>query len=132
MAAACTLARIPVDVVSTDAGVVVVLRDPSRTAAQDAARSLSTVLRTLPLVALRRGEESEGGAVDGSRWQGGERVADVVAAMVLSGAPAVVEDLLLHRVAVADVAGVRTNVGQSRWSAVRAMARGARRACRRS
>lgn len=120
LAAACALAKVDVDAVPSTVGAIAVLRDPA--AAGDGAEAISRLLRALPVILLERRE----GQITATRWANGERGDELPAGLVLSDAPAVLEDLLLGAVAVADVAGVVSSVGMSRWQAMRALA-GARK-----
>ncbi|GCE76747.1 hypothetical protein [Cellulomonas biazotea] len=120
LAAACALAQVDVDAVPSGVGAIAVLRDPA--AAPVGAEAISKLLRTLPVILLERRE----GQITATRWIGGSRDDELPAGLVLSDAPAVLEDLLLGSVAAADVPGVVSSVGMSRWQAMRALA-GARK-----
>ncbi|WP_456826876.1 hypothetical protein [Cellulomonas sp. P5_E12] len=113
LAAACAIAKVEVDVVPTDIGAIAVLRDPR--AAAEGAGAISKLLRTLPVILLERRE----GQITATRWTAGERGDKLPAGLVLSDAPAVLEDLLLGSVQAGDVEGVVTSVGMSRWQAMR-------------
>ena len=121
LAAACAIAKVDVDVVPTPIGAIAALRDPR--AAADGAAAISKLLRTVPVILLERRE----GQITASRWAGGERDSDLPAGLVLSDAPAVLEDLLLGSVQAGDVEGVVTSVGMSRWQAMRLIAGSARK-----
>ena len=71
--------------------------------------------------------ERREGQITASRWVGGARDGDLPAGLVLSDAPAVLEDLLLGSVQAGDVEGVVTSVGMSRWQAMRLIAGSARK-----
>jgi hypothetical protein len=118
LAAACALAKVDVDVVPSSVGAIAVLRDPASGAA--GAEAISRLLRTLPVILLERRE----GQIAAGRWTGGARVADLPPGLVLSDAPSVLEDLLLGDAKVAEVPGVVSSVGMSRWQAMRALAAG--------
>lgn len=123
LAAACALAGVDVDAVPSPVGAIAVLRDTqdsTRTTA--AAGAVSQMLRTSPIVLLDR----RAGRISASRWQGGQHDDDLAPGLVLSGAPEVLEDLLLGGVDLADVDGTVTSVGMSRWSAMRALRAGRR------
>lgn len=123
LAAACALAGVDVDAVPSPVGAIAVLRDTqhaTRTAA--AAAAISQILRTSPVVLLDR----RAGRISASRWQSGQHDDDLAPGLVLSGAPEVLEDLLLGSVDLADVDGTVTSVGMSRWSALRALRTGRR------
>jgi hypothetical protein len=66
--------------------------------------------------------ERREGQITATRWTAGERGDKLPAGLVLSDAPAVLEDLLLGSVGAADVEGVVTSVGMSRWQAMRTIA----------
>ena len=116
LAAACAIAKVDVDVVPTPIGAIAALRDPR--AAADGAAAISKLLRAVPVILLERRE----GQITASRWAGGERDGDLPAGLVLSDAPAVLEDLLLGSVQAGEVEGVVTSVGMSRWQAMRTIA----------
>ncbi len=116
LAAACAIAKVDVDVVPTDIGAIAVLRDPLAAAA--GAGAISKLLRTLPVILLERRE----GQISATRWTSGERGDQLPAGLVLSDAPAVLEDLLLGAVQAGEVEGVVTSVGMSRWRAMRTIA----------
>lgn len=118
LAAACALAKVDVDAVPSSVGAIAVLRDPASGPA--GAEAISRFLRTLPVILLERRE----GQISAGRWTGGVRVADLPPGLVLSDAPSVLEDLLLGDAAAADVPGVVSSVGMSRWQAMRALAAG--------
>jgi hypothetical protein len=119
LAAACSLAGVDADVVPSPVGALAVLRDAgdARRTAQ-AAGDLSRVLRLSPVILLDR----RSGKIAASRWLGGAQEDELAPGLVLSGAPEVLEDLLLGGTAVTDVPGVETSVGMSRWTAMRALA----------
>lgn len=124
LAAACSLAGVDVDAVPSPVGALAVLRDtadPAGTAR--AAAAISQMLRTSPVVLLDR----RAGRIAASRWVAGEKEDDLPAGLVLSGAPAVLEDVLVGGTPVAEVEGVETSVGLSRWAAMRALSGGRRR-----
>jgi hypothetical protein len=124
LAAACSLAGVDVDAVASPVGALAVLRDTAdATRTAEAAAAVSGMLRTSPVVLLDR----RAGRIAASRWVAGEREDDLPAGLVLSGAPAVLEDLLVGGAPVADVPGVETSVGMSRWAAMRALASGRRK-----
>jgi hypothetical protein len=74
--------------------------------------------------------ERRDGQVSASRWELGERVADLVPGLMLDGAPDELEDLMLGTRTVADFDGVVSSVGMSRLKAMRVLAGAARRAKR--
>ena len=116
LAAACSLAGVAVDVVPSPVGALAVLRDPAAGAA--AAGAVSRLLRQVPVVLLERRE----GKVAASQWVGGEQEKELPAGLVLSGAPPVLEDLLLGDVPAGEIEGVVSSVGLSRWKAMRLLA----------
>lgn len=116
LAAACALAKLDVDAVPSSVGALAVPR-----AAADGARAaaaVSQMLRQVPVVLLEKRE----GRVDAGQWVAGTREKDLPAGLVLSGAPAVLEDLLLGDVPVGELEGVVTSVGISRLKAMRLLA----------
>jgi len=116
LAAACSLAHVDVDVVPSPVGALAVLRDPATGGA--AAGAVSKLLRQVPVVLLERRE----GKISASQWVGGAQQKELPAGLVLSGAPPVLEDLLLGDVPAGEIEGVVTSVGLSRWKAMRLLA----------
>ncbi|MCC2335176.1 hypothetical protein [Cellulomonas wangsupingiae] len=116
LAAACSLAGVDVDAVPSPVGALAVLRDPA--AGLPAAGAVSRLLRQAPVVLLERRD----GKITASQWVGGEHQKDLPAGLVLSGAPPVLEDLLLGELPVGEVEGVVSSVGLSRWKAMRMLA----------
>lgn len=124
LAAACSLAGVDVDAVPSPVGALAVLRDTTDAATTArAAEALSRMLRGSPVILLDR----RGGRIAASRWSAGEREDDLAAGLVLSGAPSVLEDVLVGGTPAAEVDGVETSVGMSRWAAMRALGGGRRR-----
>jgi hypothetical protein len=122
LAATCAMAKVPVDVVPSTVGAIAVCRDATGEAPRDAAIAISRLLKGVPVVLLHR----DGGHVAAARWLDGAQGDDLAAGLVLSGAPEVLEDLLLGTVHAADVPGVVTSVGLSRFRALRMLAASAR------
>lgn len=120
LAAACALAGVAVDVVPSPVGALAVLRDP-RTG-PDGAAAISKLLKAVPVILLER----RSGQITATRWAGGQQGDELPAGLVLSDAPAVLEDLLLGGASVGDLEGVVTSVGLSRWKAMRLLAQSAR------
>jgi hypothetical protein len=81
------------------------------------------MLRSSPVVLLDR----RGGRIAASRWSAGEREDDLPAGLVLSGAPEVLDDVLVGGRPVAEIEGVESSVGMSRWAAMRALGSGRRK-----
>lgn len=124
LAAACSLAGIDVDAVPSPVGALAVLRSAPKAAdATEAAAALSRILPMAPVLLLDR----RGGRIAASRWNGGEHEDDLAAGLVLSGAPAELEDLLLGTRTPDQVPGTVTSVGMSRWTAMRALSAGRRK-----
>lgn len=113
LAAVCALAKVDVDAVGSPIGAIAVLRDPADAAT--ATRAVSQRLRDLPVVLLERRAER----VTATQWSNGELVEELPSGLVLSDAPQVLEDLLLHDAPVDQLDGVVTSVGLSRWRAMR-------------
>ncbi|WP_298459717.1 hypothetical protein [uncultured Cellulomonas sp.] len=122
LAATCAIAKVRVDVVPTDVGAVAVCRDSSGSAPRDAAIAVSRLLKGVPVVLLQK----SGGRATASRWMDGEEGEKLSAGLALNGAPEVVEDLLLGTTTAADVPGVVSSVGMSRFRALRVLAASAR------
>lgn len=131
LAAACALQKLPVDVVPTPIGCLAWCRDTTDGAPAAVARAVSGLLSTVPVLLL----EQRDGQISASRWSGGTEGTAMSPGLVLDGAPAVVERLLLGQADVSDQPGVVTSAGMSRWRATRALAaisRATRRAARAS
>lgn len=124
LAAACSLAGVDVDAVASPVGALAVLRDTRDAATTaEAAAAVSGMLRASPVVLLDR----RAGRIAASRWVAGEREDDLPPGLVMSGAPEVLDDLLVGGKPVAEVEGVETSVGMTRWAAMRALSGGRRR-----
>jgi hypothetical protein len=124
LAAACSLAGVDVDAVPSPVGALAVLRDTADAAGTaEAAAAISRMLRTSPVILLDR----RAGRIAASRWSAGEKEDDLAAGLVLSGAPDLLDDLLVGGKPVGEVPGVETSVGMSRWAAMRALSAGGRR-----
>lgn len=126
LAAVCALQRLDVDAVPTPIGAVAVCRDAAPGAAADVARALSTTTRGVPALLLVQRD----GQIAATRWTAGEQGDALAPGLVLDGAPAVVERLLLGGTTAADEPGVVSAVGMSRWKATRTLASVARAARR--
>jgi hypothetical protein len=122
LAATCALAKVAVDVVPSEVGAIAVCRDTTGSAPRDAAIAVSRLLKGVPVVLLVK----DGGRAVASRWMDGVQGDDLKAGLVMSGAPDLVEDLLLGSTAPADVPGVVSSVGISRFRAMRMLAASAR------
>jgi len=116
LAAACALAKVDVDVVPTPVGAVAVLRDPAAGAA--GAQAISQLLRAVPVVLMERREQQ----ISATRWAQGAQQGDLPPGLILSDAPAALEDLLLATVRPDELEGVVSSVGMSRWRAMRLLA----------
>lgn len=133
LAAACALQRLPVDVVPTPIGALACCREVGEGAPVAVARALSALLPGVPVLLL----EQRSGQISASRWSGGTTGTEgtegtvMSPGLVLDGAPAVVEQLLLGQATAAEQPGVVTSVGMSRWRATRTLA-GISRATRRA
>lgn len=114
LAATCVLAKVAADVILSEVGAIAVLRE--RTTGRAGAAAVSQLLRQVPIVLLERRE----GQITATRWTGGSQQGDdLPPGLVLSDAPAVLEDLLLGSVQVGDLDGVVSTSGMSRWTALR-------------
>ena len=118
LAAACALQRLAVDVVPTPIGALASCRDTGEGAPAAVARAVSALLPGVPVLLL----EQRDGQIAASRWSAGAEGAAMSPGLVLDGAPAVVEELLLGQTTAADLPGVVTSVGMSRWRATRVLA----------
>lgn len=117
LAAACALQKVAIDSVPTAIGCVAVCRSAAPGDPETAAQIISSALATspTPVVLLVQRE----GQMTATRWSGGEQVEELSAALMLDGAPPEIEGLLLGQLAVADLPGVVSSAGVSRWRAVR-------------
>jgi hypothetical protein len=114
LAATCVIAKVDADVVLSDVGAIAVLRQ--RAAGRAGAAAVSQLLRQVPIVLLERRE----GQISATRWVGGSQQGDnLPPGLVLSDAPAVLEDLLLGSVEIGSLDGVVSTTGLSRWKALR-------------
>ncbi len=124
LAAACALAGVDADVVPSPVGAIAVLRaTQDRATTARGTEAISRLLRAVPVVLLDR----RAGRIEASRWSAGTREDDLAPGLVLSGAPEVLEDLLVGTLDVHDAPGVETSVGMSRWAAMRALSQGRRK-----
>ncbi|SDC73465.1 hypothetical protein SAMN05216410_2279 [Sanguibacter gelidistatuariae] len=123
LAAACAVNKIVVDAVTSPVGAYAICRDLSEGAPAELARAVSTLVKTVPLILF----EAAGGQVKASQWQGGKRLGDMPAALVLDGAPHEFEDLLFGTTTVHDLPGVVSSAGMSRWKAMRNLSGKARK-----
>lgn len=124
LAAACALAKVPVDAFVTEIGAIASCQDLTNGGPQRAARAISELVKDVPIVLIERRD----GQLTASRWQLGKQQAELPAGLVLDGAPEVMEDLLTQAVNIKEVDGVVTSVGISRFKALRQLAAIARRA----
>lgn len=126
LAAAGALNGLAIDAVDSPVGAIAICRDPAGTGPSSVASVLSAAVKGVPVILLTR----RGGQVTAQRWLDGQAGEDLPAGLVLSDAPAVLEDLVLGTTDVSDVDGVVTSVGMSRWKAMRTLAAHARSARR--
>lgn len=126
LAAACAMTSVPVDAVPTEIGALAVCRSTAAGEPERAAQAISQVLRNTPVVLLTQ----RGGQMTATRWSGGTQGDEISPALLLDGAPPVVERLLLGQASAAELPGTVPSVGMSRWKAMRVLA-GAARAARR-
>ncbi len=124
LAAACAVGKVEVDAFLTPIGAVAVCRRTGAGEPEAVAGAVSQMLRTTPVVLLVQRD----GRMTASRWSAGAKVEDLLPALMLDGAPPEVERLLLGQVRAADLPGVVTSVGMSRWRAMRTLARAGRAA----
>lgn len=117
LAAACAVNKIVVDAVSSPLGAYAICRDTSPQGPAELARAVSTLVNAVPLILF----EAAGGQVTASQWQGGKRLGDIPAALVLDGAPHEFEDLLFGTTSVHDLPNVVSSAGMSRWKAMRSL-----------
>jgi hypothetical protein len=122
LAAACALAKVRVVAVPTDIGALAALEEAEGDAPDRAAAAVSKVLANTMVVALVQ----RGGKMTATRWAGGERGEDVSALLLLDGAPALVEGLLLDQTRADQQNGAVGSAGLSRWRAARLLAGAAR------
>jgi hypothetical protein len=122
LAATCAMAKVAVDVVPSTVGAIAVCRETTGGAPREAAVAISRLLKGVPVVLL----EKSGGRATASRWMDGAQGEDLAAGLVLSGAPEVLEDLLLGSTTPAEVEGMVSSVGLSRFRALRMLAASAR------
>ena len=143
LAGLCAMAKIDADIVPTRHGALAV-RVIGHTGEMDAdelltgapapavelARTLSRTTKLgVVLLTSHLGEGDEGltGTITGRRYIAGEPGDEVPAGLILSGADAVVENLLLGTLAPADAPGRLAPQSLSRWQAGRLFTRSGRR-----
>lgn len=126
LAAACALGGVPVDAVPTAVGAVAVCRETGTGEPERAAEAISRLLANTPVLLVVRRD----GTLTATRWTGGAAAAEVAPGLLLDGAPAEVEGLLIGSLTVDDLPGVVSSVGLGRWRATRLLAGAARRARR--
>ena len=122
LAAACAMSKVGVDAVPSEIGALAVCRSTAPGEPERAAEVISRLLRNTPVVLLVQRE----GQMTAVRWAGGQQGEEISPVLMLDGAPALVEELLLGQVDPADVPGVVSSVGMSRWTATRVLATAAR------
>ncbi len=127
LAAACALSKVPVDAAPTEIGAVAVCRSTEPGEPQRAAQVISQLLANTPVVLV----EQRAGHMTATRWSRGAPDGEVPAVLMLDGAPPEIEQVLLGVLTVADLTGVVSSVGMSRWRATRLLAAAARAARRR-
>jgi len=126
LAAAGALNGLAIDAVDSPVGAIAICRDRTGPGPAKVASVLSATVKGVPVVLLLR----RGGQVTAQRWVDGEAGDDLPAGLVLSDAPAILEELVLGTSDVAGLSGTVTSVGISRWKAMRMLAAQARSARR--
>lgn len=124
LAAAAALAQVRLDAVATPIGAIGVCRDTGPGEPEAVAGALSGLLPAVPLILLVNRDNQ----VAASRWQGGADAGELAPALVLDGAPAEVEDLLLGETTIGTLEHVGSDM--SRWRATRLLAKHAKGAQR--
>ncbi|WP_250446692.1 hypothetical protein [Actinotalea sp. C106] len=127
LAAACATSKVAVDAVPTAIGALAVCRETAPGEPERAAQVISKLLQHTPVVLLTQRD----GQMTATRWAEGVQDEEIAPGLMLDGAPAEVEALLLGQVRAEDLPGAVSSVGMSRWRAVRILA-GAARAARRA
>lgn len=122
LAAACAMSKVGVDAVPSEIGALAVCRSTAPGEPERAAEVISRLLRNTPVVLLVQRD----GQMTAVRWAGGQPGGEISPVLMLDGAPALVEELLLGQTDPADVPGVVSSVGMSRWTATRVLASAAR------
>lgn len=122
LAAACAMSKVPVDAVPTEIGAVAVCRDTAVGEPELAAQVISRLLKNTPVVLVTQRD----GQMSAARWSGGAQEEELSPALMLDGAPAELEQLLLGQVAAHDLPGVVSSTGMSRWKATRILAAAAK------
>jgi hypothetical protein len=124
LAAACAMSSVPVDAVPTEIGALAVCRSTAPREPQRAAQVIWQVLRNTPVVLVVQRD----GQMTATRWSGGTEGDELSPALMLDGAPAAVEQILLGQAVAGDLPGTVSSVGMSRLRAVRILAVAARAA----
>jgi len=120
LAAACALQKVPIDAVPTAIGCIAVCRSAGGDDPETAAQIISSALAKSPTPVVLLVQRD--GQMSASRWAGGEEQETLSPALMLDGAPPEVEGLLLGQITVADLPGVVTSVGVSKFGAMRMLA----------
>lgn len=127
LAAACAMSKVPVDAVPTEIGAVAVCRSTRTGDPERAAEVISRLLQNTPVVLITQ----RGGQMTAGRWTQGSQDEQVSPALMLDGAPPVIEQLLLSQVTPQDLPGTVSSSDMSRWKAMRVLAAAAKAGRRR-
>ena len=126
LAAACALGGVVADVVPSDVGSIAVCHDPHGEAPLKAGRTISQLLKGALVVVLR----NAGGQITSTGFTDGQETEVQEAGLWLDAAPVVLEDLVTGTTTAAEVEGVVSSAGMSRWRAARTLAKLSRQARR--
>lgn len=122
LAAACAMSKVPVDAVPTPIGAVAVCRNTAVGEPELVAQVVSKLLQNTRVVLITQRD----GQLTAGRWDSGRQEEEIAPGLLLDGAPSEVEQLLTGQVQAADLPGVVSSVGMSRFRAMRVLAAAAR------
>lgn len=123
LAAACSLAQVAADALPVETGALAVLTERGAGAPAGAATRLSGLVKGVPLILVTRHR----GQLTMTRYRDGEAGDTLAPGLVLSGAPADLEGLLIGTTRVEGAEGAVASSSISRWRAMRLLASAARK-----
>ncbi len=99
LAAYCALAGVDAEVIESAGGTFALLKDGSPKAAEIAARTMSTLVKNLPLLAMER----RAGQISIHQWNAGEQGASLPPGLALDKAPTAITRLMTGVVTIDEV-----------------------------
>lgn len=119
LAAACVLAGVGAEVVPSEIGSIAVCLDPDGEVSYKAGVTISQLLKGALIVVL----QNEDGQIAAKGFTNGAETEVQAAGLWLDAAPMVLEDLITGTADAADVEGMVSTVGMSRWRAARSLSK---------